>query len=81
MARMISVTECGRTVYLDCDSVALIRPHLQLATASHVMMKGGLMLLIEEEPAALHRMVVEGLPHPKPPCPPSPPAPPSRRPS
>lgn len=79
MSKLIPVTECGRTVYLDTDSVALIRPHAALATASNVLLKSGLCLMIEEEPAALHRMVVEGRRHPQAPCPPSPPAPPTLR--
>ena len=79
MSKLIPVTECGRTVYLDTDSVALIRPHQSIAAYSNVLLKSGLCLLIEEEPARLHRMVVEGRPHPQGPMPPSPPPPAGRR--
>lgn len=79
MSKLIPVTECGRTVYLDTDSVALIRPHVSLATSSNVLLKSGLCLLIEEEPAALHRMVVEARTHPHAPCAPSSPSTPTHR--
>lgn len=62
MSKLIPVTEAGRTIYLDCESVALIRPtHATMnPEQSDVMVKGGLMLRIEEAPDRLHRIVTEG---------------------
>lgn len=62
MTRLIPVTEAGRTVYLDSDAVALIRPvpGVNHPEASDVMVKGGLMLRVEEAPARLFSLINEG---------------------